>query len=212
MEWKLLVAGVSTGLAMSAPIGAVNLLVIRTALNGGFRPALLASLGAVAADLLMSGVVVLGVGSVAAFMSSQAAPIQIIGGALLVVIGIRTAQQHFQAGDLAPLDHAANFGLTFSLCLGNPALYFGYLAVLGGISQAIPFHGSKLAMSGLVLGVGLGSFVWWLFLSFLVGTLSHRLSAQTLDRINRWSGVLVAALGFVLLMQAWPAFTAWFAR
>jgi uncharacterized membrane protein YagU involved in acid resistance len=33
-----------------------------------------------------------------------------------------------------------------------------------------------------------------------------------LDRINHWSGITVAAFGFVLLMQAWPEITAWFAR
>ena len=52
MDWNLIIAGMSIGLAMAAPVGPVNLIVIRTALNCGFRAAFLAGLGAVLADML----------------------------------------------------------------------------------------------------------------------------------------------------------------
>jgi hypothetical protein len=35
-----------------------------------------------------------------------------------------------------------------------------------------------------------------------MGRLKTRLGASTLDAINRWSGVLVAAFGFLLLWKA----------
>jgi threonine/homoserine/homoserine lactone efflux protein len=207
MEFKLLVAGIATGLAMSVPIGAVNLLIIRTALNAGFRRAAVAALGAVAADLVMAGVVVLGIRSVTGWISAYAVPLQLIGGGLLVVVGIRTALSHLREADLASFGHAANIGITFWLCISNPALYFGYAAILGAVSQAF---GEGDAW--LVMGVGLGSLAWWLFLSYIASRLGRRLSPAVMDRINHWSGITVAALGFVLLMQAAPAIIAWFGR
>jgi hypothetical protein len=38
-------------------------------------------------------------------------------------------------------------------------------------------------------------------LSFVVSRAKSKLSATTLDRINRWSGIFVAAFGFALLLQ-----------
>ena len=42
--------------------------------------------------------------------------------------------------------------------------------------------------------------LWWLFLGFVVTRLKSRITATTFDRINRWTGVLIAAFGFALLM------------
>jgi putative LysE/RhtB family amino acid efflux pump len=212
MEWKLLLAGIATGLAMSIPVGAVNLLVIRTALKSGFRPALLAGLGAVLADLLLSSVVVLGVASVASFMARYATALQTAGGAILVVIGIRTARQHIAMTELEPSGHAAKFGLTFWICVSNPGIYFGYVAILGGLTQALGAGQGGAGALLLASGVAIGSLAWWIFLSYVISHLGRKLNSRVLDRINHWSGITVAAIGFVLLMQAWPEITAWFAR
>jgi hypothetical protein len=44
--------------------------------------------------------------------------------------------------------------------------------------------------------------LWWLFLSFVVSRLKTRISERALARISRWTGVLIAAFGFALLMEA----------
>jgi hypothetical protein len=48
----------------------------------------------------------------------------------------------------------------------------------------------------------MGGALWWLALSLVISRLKTKLSATTLDKINRWSGIFVAAFGFVLLMRA----------
>jgi threonine/homoserine/homoserine lactone efflux protein len=105
MEIKLLVAGIATGLAMSIPIGAVNLLIIRTALNRGFRAAALAALGAVLADAIMASIVVLGIRSIAGWIAAYAVPLQILGGLLFVVVGDRfdVLALHFEPSALLRL-------------------------------------------------------------------------------------------------------------
>ena len=53
----------------------------------------------------------------------------------------------------------------------------------------------------VLLGVAMGGALWWLVLSFVVSRAKSKLSATTLDGINRWSGIFVAAFGFALLLQ-----------
>jgi threonine/homoserine/homoserine lactone efflux protein len=54
----------------------------------------------------------------------------------------------------------------------------------------------------VILGVATGGALWWLVLSFLISRAKTRLGATTLEKINRWSGIFVAAFGFALLLRA----------
>lgn len=202
MDPQLIIAGVSIGLAMAAPIGPVNLIVIRTALNCGFRAAFLAGLGAVLADIFMAGVAAYGFQSIEHLFLDHEKILQVAGGLLLVVIGVRTARLHFAAADLAPVPHAARLGLTFSLSVTNPALILGFLAIFSSMGSILALGASLYRPLIVILGVALGGALWWLVLSFLISHAKTRLSPTTLDRINRWSGIFVAAFGFALLLRA----------
>ena len=202
MDLQLVIAGMSIGLAMSAPLGPVNLIVIRTALNCGFQAAFLAGFGAVLADMFMAGIAAFGLHSIAHFITVFEAPLQIMGGLLLVVLGIRTARTHFAAADLAPVPNAARLGLTFTLSITNPALALGFLAIFSSMSGILALGASPYRPLVALLGVAMGGTLWWLVLSFVINRVKTRLSAATLDRINRWSGVFVAAFGFFLLLRA----------
>jgi threonine/homoserine/homoserine lactone efflux protein len=186
---------------MSAPLGPVNLIVIRTALNCGFRAAFLAGLGAVLADMSMAGIAAFGLHSIAQFITAYETPLQIIGGLLLVILGIKTARTHFAAADLAPVVHAARFGLTYTLSVTNPGLVLGFLSIFSSMSGILAFGASPYRPMQVLLGVAMGGALWWLVLSFVVSRAKSKLSATTLDRINRWSGIFVAAFGFALLLQ-----------
>jgi threonine/homoserine/homoserine lactone efflux protein len=201
MDPQLVIAGMSIGLAMSAPLGPVNLIVIRTALNCGFRAAFLAGLGAVLADMSMAGIAAFGLHSIAQFITAYETPLQIIGGLLLVILGIKTARTHFAAADLAPVVHAARFGLTYTLSVTNPGLVLGFLSIFSSMSGILAFGASPYRPMQVLLGVAMGGALWWLVLSFVVSRAKSKLSATTLDRINRWSGIFVAAFGFALLLQ-----------
>lgn len=201
MDPQLVIAGMSIGLAMSAPVGPVNLIVIRTALNGGFRAAFVAGLGAVLADMCMAGIAAFGLHSIAQFITTYETPLQIIGGLLLVILGIRTARTHFAAADLAPVLHAARLGLTFTLSVTNPGLVLGFLSIFSSMSGILALGASPYRPLLALLGVAMGGVLWWLVLSFVVSRAKSKLSATTLDRINRWSGIFVAAFGFALLFQ-----------
>ena len=201
MDLQLIIAGMSIGLALAAPLGPVNLIIIRTALNCGFRAAFLAGLGAVLADMLMGGTAAFGLHSIERFIMEYETLLQICGGLLLVILGIRTARTHFAATDLAPIPHAARLGLTFTLSVTNPGLVLGFIAIFSSMSGILQLGASPYRPLIVLMGVAMGGALWWLVLSFVISRVKTKLSATTLDRINRWSGIFVAAFGFVLLLQ-----------
>jgi len=90
---------------------------------------------------------------------------------------------------------------TFALTITNPATFFGFLAIFGTMSSVLALASSPLRPPTIVFGVALGAALWWVFISFVVTRLKSRISASTFDRINRWTGVLIAAFGFALLMD-----------
>lgn len=202
MGLSVFVAGAMIGITMSAPVGPVNLIVIRTALNHHVKVAFLAGLGAVLADVLLAGIAVYGIQSIERLIVDNAMFLRIAGGLLLVMLGIRTARTHFAESDLSDGPHSAKFGLTFSLSVTNPGLVLGYIAIFSSLSGALALGASPYRPALLLLGIAGGGALWWLLLSMLFATLKTRLGPAALDRINRWSGVLVAAFGFVLLLRA----------
>lgn len=202
MDLTLLIAGIAIGIAMSAPLGPVNLIVIRTALCHDVKVAFFAGLGAVFADVLIAAIAAYGIQSVAHLILDYAKFLQVAGGLFLIVLGIRTARTHLAASDLTSGPHSAKLGLTFSLSVTNPGLVLGYLAIFSSLSLHLALGTSPYRPAIVVLGIALGSALWWLLLSFFIGRLKTRLGPSMLDRINRWSGILVAAFGFLLLWKA----------
>jgi putative Ca2+/H+ antiporter (TMEM165/GDT1 family) len=70
------------------------------------------------------------------------------------------------------------------------------------LSSVLALSATPYRPAIVVHGIALGGALWWLLLSFFIGRLKTRLGASALDRINRWSGILVAAFGFLLLWKA----------
>ena len=208
MDFFVIAAGIAIGLAVAAPLGPVNLFVIHAALRRGIGAAMVAGLGAVLADVIFASIAAFGARSIETFVAASAMPLTLVGGALLVVIGIRTARHRVTLAELEAASPASagllarKFVTTFTLTATNPGTLLGFLAIFGTMSLALRLSESPTRPLLAVLGVAIGGTLWWLFLSYLISRLKVRLTRRTLDRINKWAGVLIAAFGFALLMDA----------
>jgi threonine/homoserine/homoserine lactone efflux protein len=208
MDLGLSAVGVAIGLAVAAPLGPVNVLVIRAAMRRGPLAGLISGAGSTMADMVFAVVAAFGIRSVERFILDYALPLQLAGGLLLVVIGIRTAKHHVTQADLAAgLEPATPRQLwrkaltTFSITITNPAALAGTLAIFGTMSGVLRLGASPDRPPAVLLGFLLGSLAWWLFLVLAARGLHGRLTAPAIDRITRWTGVLIAAFGFALLME-----------
>ena len=82
---------------------------------------------------------------------------------------------------------------TFVLTLSNPATIVSFIAVFGALAGGAIGPVSPWPM---LIGVGLGSALWWLLLAGTVGRLRTRFDARWQHRVNLASAALLA--GFAL--------------
>jgi threonine/homoserine/homoserine lactone efflux protein len=182
------------GLSIAAPVGPIGLLVIQRTLQRGALVGLATGLGAAMADALYGAVGAFGVTSIIDALVGARVPLALGGGAFLLWLAWRIWHT-------APADKAAPaggggllqcFAGTFALTLSNPATIFSFIAVFGTLGARMA-DGSPWT---LIAGVLLGSALWWLLLSAMVGRLRSRFDARAQTWVNRSSALLLA--GFAL--------------
>jgi len=89
---------------------------------------------------------------------------------------------------------------TFFLTLTNPMTILSFAAVFAGFGLA-GAKGSILSAGVLILGVYLGSAVWWLFLVGIFSLYRKRFQAHQLVWVNRIAGAIIAASGILALLS-----------
>jgi len=187
------------GLSIAAPVGPIGLLVIQRTLRHGTRVGLATGLGAALADAAYGAVGAFGVTSLITLLGSARVPLALAGSAFLLWLAWRTWRS-------PPADHAAqvaggagllaSFFSTFVLTLSNPATIFSFIAVFSALAS----RGAPASPWPMVLGVLVGSALWWLLLSGLVGLLRSRFDSQAQRLVNRLSALLLA--GFAVWQWA----------
>ncbi len=190
------------GLAIAAPVGPIGLLVIQRTLQRGVAIGLATGMGAALADTVYGALGAYGVSGVTQWLQSLRVPLAVGGAAFLLWLAWRSwhasaATQPATVRDGAGL--LAALAGTFVLTLSNPATIFSFIAVFGTLGVTATATAPDASTPALmVLGVCLGSMLWWLLLCLTLGRMRRLLDARWLQRINRLSACLL--VGFAL----WP--------
>src|SRR3954453_990171 len=94
MGLDVVIVGLLIGVAIAAPIGPINLIVLRNSLRRGFQAGVLTGLGSVMGDGLFASVAAFGVRQIEQFMQTHSVALGVIGGLILVAAGIKTSRSH----------------------------------------------------------------------------------------------------------------------
>jgi threonine/homoserine/homoserine lactone efflux protein len=196
-----LLRGLLIGFSIAAPVGPIGVLCIRRTLADGRAAGLVSGLGAAAADALYGCVAGFGLTLISNFFVSQRFWLQLIGGLFLCWLGIRTLLAA-PAGEAARARRGDGligaFVSTFVLTLTNPMTILSFAAVFAALGLGNT-GGDYGAAAALVLGVLLGSALWWLLLSGGVSLLRSRFDARGLQWVNRVSGAVIVGFGVLSL-------------
>lgn len=197
MDASLFLRGIGIGFAIAAPIGPVGILCIRKALADGRRAAFVAGLGAALADTTFGAVVGLGLGAVSHFIAGHAEILKVIGGVFMLVLGLRTWAQAAIAVEPAMGKGPGmwrDFVSTFTITIMNPGTIMGVMGVFAAFGAAAQPVG--MAQSGLlVVGVFLGSVLWWLVLAEITILVKARFTPDRMRLFNHVSGGLLVLFG-----------------
>jgi threonine/homoserine/homoserine lactone efflux protein len=179
------------GLSIAAPVGPIGLLVIQRTLQHGRATGLATGLGAAAADAVYGAIGAFGVGWLIGWLSEARVALALGGGAFLLWLAWRTwraAPAGRAASVVAGPGLLRSFAATFGLTLSNPATIVSFIAVFGALAG----RGTPASPWTMVLGVLLGSALWWLLLSALVSALRGRFDVRAQRLVNRVSALLLA--------------------
>ena len=91
------------------------------------------------------------------------------------------------------------FATTFILTLTNPMTILSFIAIFAGLGIGT-LHPNANHAAMMVLGVVLGSALWWILLSGSVAFFLHnRINTVSLKIINRFSGIIILLFGIFAL-------------
>ncbi len=193
--------GLLMGLAIAAPVGPIGVLCIRRTLAYGRMTGLVSGLGAATADAVYGCIAGFGLTLVANVLQGYAVWIGLLGGLYLCYLGVKTFLSRPAAEAAAEISATGllrAYVSTVFLTLTNPATILSFVTLFAGVGLARA-GGNYLSASVLVLGVFLGSALWWVLLSGGVSLFRDRLNTQRLQGINRISGLILVAFGIVAL-------------
>lgn len=199
--------GIAVGFAIAVPVGPIGLLCIRRSMAQGRWAGLATGLGAAAADgtyglLVAAGVAATGV------LVTYTSEMQLFGGILIALIGLLTARSFLRPRPVAANLQAATlvraFGSTYVLTLSNPMTIIAFTGMIAGIG-ATTAGASQAAPFWLVLGVFLGSALWWLILVQLALWARKRMTGDWLRWLDLIAGAALVIWGAVLAFGALQA-------
>ena len=196
----LVIKGLMAGLAISAPVGPVNVLCAGRTLSRGRNSGLISGLGAATADALYGSIAAFSITFIIAFLEREEFWIRVFGGLLLIGIGILYIRKPPAELGKETNDKSghSDYISTLLLTLTNPTTVLSFLALLTGLGMG----GHKVWwLTFLVVGgIFTGSMLWWVILVMIVDHLRDRFSPQAFCWMNRIAGFAIGAFGLVTLL------------
>ncbi len=201
MEFIILFKGIFIGFAMAVPVGPIGIICIRKTLTEGRMRGFVIGLGAATADFFYGCVAAFGLTFISNTLISQKVWIRLVGGVLLLYLGIRT----FRAKPKDPKAHINSSGIfksyltTVLLTLTNPLSVFAFLAVFAALGLGSDL--GNFSAAALVVGVFIGSSLWFLSLSSGVILFRKKLDMGGLRWVNRIAGILIIISGVIIMVS-----------
>jgi len=198
MFWK----GVLVGFMMAAPLGPMGIICMKRTLSQGKKSGFVTGLGIATIDTLYGSVAALGIAFVAAFILIHKIVIQSIGILILLYLAIEVFRE--KPKDIViPKSITKNlvkdYGSAAILTLCNPITILSFIGALAAV-DIVNNLGQDLPLT-LVLGIFIGSMLWWSILSVALGSVSHTLTKQQMLFINKIAGGIILLFTLALFIQ-----------
>jgi len=201
MLYAFFLKGLAVGAIIAVPVGPVGVMCIRRTIFDGRLAGLVSGLGAATADATFGIIAGFGLTVISNWLIGYQHWLRIAGGCYLLWVGgtaLLIEPPVKPAVQPDPESLARDWLSTFALTITNPVTILAFL----GLFSAVGLSGGEATLDRagiLVLGVWVGSLLWWLALSFGLGMFFLSLGPRHLTSINRGSGLILLLSGVALL-------------
>lgn len=191
-----LLKGMIIGFSIAAPVGPIGVLTIKRTLAEGRMAGFVTGMGAAVADVFYGAVAGFGLTAISSFLTEQSVWLKIAGGVFLIYLGVRSflSKPAAEGASVQSKGLLSHFLSTILLTVTSPATIISYVAIFAGFGVGLA-GANYVASSALVTGVFFGSALWWLILSFSVGSLRSYITPQKLVWVNKFSGIILFSFG-----------------
>ncbi|TVU54378.1 MAG: LysE family translocator [Arthrospira sp. PLM2.Bin9] len=197
MNLIFLAKGLVIGFSIAAPIGPIGILCIRRSLTQGKIVGLVSGLGAATADAIYGFMAGFGLTAISSLLLGQQTLLRILGGLFLCYLGCKIFGDK-PANESAKINHKVGaYASTFLLTLTNPMTILGFIAIFSGLGLGETNNYFDATL--LVLGVFLGSALWWLLLVGFIELFRDRLNSTIFQWVNRVSGLIIISFGILAI-------------
>lgn len=204
MQVDFIIKGLIVGFLASIPLGPVGVLCIQRTINKGRTSGIFSGMGAATVDAFFALVAAFGLTFIITFIEEQHFYIQLIGGAVLILLGakifrtnpIKQIRKHRRQKNKLIEDYFSVLLLTLS----NPLAVFLFVAAFAGIG-IVSSEDSVFQSWLIVIGVFGGAMVWWFLLTFFVNLFRKKFRLKQLWWINKIAGLIIIVFGIASMFS-----------
>lgn len=194
------------GLTLAAPIGPVNLEIIKRGLRAGVKQAFLTGAGAMSADTTYLILIFFGLAS---FLNMPFMKIilGIAGSVILIYLGAVSAKDSFRksAADVKQTRRLFNnsFATGYVLAISSPMTIVWWTGVFGALLASQTHTQTNLAAFFSCLSILLGCFLWVLFLACALHWGKKIINEKITRLISFVAGIFLIGFGIYFLYRTY---------
>lgn len=202
--------GLVSGFLISIPVGPINITIINEGAHRGFRWAAMIGFGAIVMDFIYCALAFAGFSGMfgSNLMRATMELLSFLAMGFLGVKYLRVADLPATTPSVERVEHRLHphtaFTIGFVRVLGNPAVLLFWITLSATLISHEWIEDNIWSKAACVLGMSIGAFAWFMFLSFVVSLGHGRFSRKTLVRMSHFSGaafLLMAAFIGVRLIR-----------
>lgn len=192
----IILQGMGIGVALAAPIGPINIEIIRRGLQGGFTRGWLVGLGAVTADTIYCAIIIGGFAPIADNVWLRI-PLYLAGALVLGYLGLGGIRSAFssQTASAAPPTGRRSYAAGFMMAATNPMGIVYWLSIGSALVASAVERSGQGAAPSLLLGVFSGIVVWVTVLSLMAFGGRRFVSPTIMRWLTGLSGAVLAGFG-----------------
>ena len=203
MEKYSLLQNIILGLSLAAPIGPVNVEIIKRGLNSGFKQAFLTGAGAMSADSTYLTFIFFGLTS---FLNIAFIKIVlgIAGSFILIYLGLVSAKDIFHKAVVENQSrrmYKNSFITGYVLAISSPMTIIWWAGVFGALLSSQTNAQTNLSTFLSCLSILLGCFIWVFFLTIALHWGKKIINEKMVGFISLIAGIFLIVFGIYFLYR-----------
>lgn len=198
---SLLLKGIVIGILFGIPVGVVGTLTTQRILVYGPKAGIISGLGSSSADCLYTCVSVFGLTFVSDMLIKNQLIFNIVGGIFIFLLGVKMILK--RTASVITKNEKANtlkiFLSSFLVGITNPAAVLTFLFAFSYFQ--IPGKLNLIDGIQIIIGVFLGTLLWWVLLAVIIGILKSKGKGNSIYSINRIFGFLLVLFSVTVVMN-----------